>query len=73
MLAFGLSLCGISRIAEKSGALASAGIVEIALLLIAVMTIAAASSWVFLWIASRRFKGAIGNEEKGLSAQEHIK
>lgn len=72
MLAFGLSLDGISRVAEESGALAGIGILQIALLLIAVTAIAAASSWGFSRIGSRRFKGEKGNEEEGLFAQPHI-
>ena len=73
MFAFGLSLYGISRIAEKSGALTNVGILGIALLLIAIMAIAAGSFWVFLLFGSRKFKGEIGNEEKGLFSDPNVK
>ncbi|MDE0127069.1 MAG: hypothetical protein OXN97_21090 [Bryobacterales bacterium] len=73
MLAFGLSLYGISRFAENSGALASVGIPGLVVLLVFVMAIAAVSFGAFLWIGSRQFKGEIGNEEKGLSSQPHTK
>ena len=73
MLAFGLSLYGISRLAEKSDALASVGILQIALLLSTVMIIAATSFWAFLFMGSREFKKETGIEEKERSNQPHIK
>lgn len=73
MLAFGLSLYGISRFAEKSGALANVGIWGLVGLLVFVMAIAAASFGAFLWIGSRQFKGEVDNKEKGRSSQPHTK